>query len=81
MSTSIGRTGMDRRFSIVPLSRSRVIASAVIMTIVMVRTTPIRPGTNIELRNNFRIVECVNTQIDGAVGSGEKCERAFEIVL
>ncbi len=43
--TSSGRTGIERRFSIVPRSRSRVIASAVIMIIVIVRTTPIRPGT------------------------------------
>ena len=43
--TSNGRVGMERRFSIVPRSRSRVIAKPVIMTIVIVRTTPIRPGT------------------------------------
>ena len=36
---------MASRFSIVPRSRSRVMASAVIITIVMVSTTPIRPGT------------------------------------
>ena len=45
MSTSLGRVGMERRFSIVPRSRSRVMASPVIMIIVMVRITPIRPGT------------------------------------
>ena len=44
-STSSGRVGMERRFSIVPRSRSRVIARPVIMIMVMVRTTPIRPGT------------------------------------
>ena len=33
------------RFSIVPRSRSRVMASAVIITIVIVSTTPMRPGT------------------------------------
>ncbi len=44
-STSTGRVGMESRFSIVPRSRSRVIASAVIMTMVIVRTTPSRPGT------------------------------------
>ena len=40
-----GVTGSDNRFSIVPRSRSRVMASAVITTMVMVSTTPIRPGT------------------------------------
>ncbi len=44
-STSNGRVGIESRFSIVPRSRSRVIASAVIMTMVMVSTTPISPGT------------------------------------
>ena len=43
--TSMGRTGIERRFSIVPRSRSRVIASAVMITMVMVSTTPMRPGT------------------------------------
>ena len=43
--TSTGRTGVASRFSIVPRSRSRVTASEVMMTIVMVRTTPISPGT------------------------------------
>ena len=36
---------MESRFSMVPRSRSRVIARPVIMIIVSVRTTPIRPGT------------------------------------
>ena len=35
----------NSRFSIVPRSRSRVMASAVIITIVIVSITPIRPGT------------------------------------
>ena len=43
--TSIGRTGMANRFSMVPRSRSRVTASAVIITMVMVRITARRPGT------------------------------------
>ncbi len=43
--TSNGRTGVASRFSIVPRSRSRVIASAVMTTIVIVRTTPMSPGT------------------------------------
>ncbi len=43
--TSSGETGVAKRFSMVPRSRSRVMASAVIITIVMVRITPIRPGT------------------------------------
>ncbi|MNL25684.1 hypothetical protein D3C87_1471720 [compost metagenome] len=43
--TSSGCTGVASRFSIVPRSRSRVIARPVIITIVMVRITPIRPGT------------------------------------
>jgi hypothetical protein len=43
--TSIGRTGIASRFSIVPRSRSRVTASAVIITMVMVRITASRPGT------------------------------------
>ncbi len=43
--TSNGRTGMASRFSIVPRSRSRVTAIAVIITMVMVRIVPIRPGT------------------------------------
>ena len=45
MMTSTGRSGVESRFSIVPLSRSRVMASAVMMTIVIVRITPISPGT------------------------------------
>ena len=45
ISTSNGRVGMDRRFSIVPRSRSRVMARPVMMTMVIVSTTPIRPGT------------------------------------
>ena len=45
ISTSAGRAGMESRFSIVPRSRSRVMARPVIMTMVIVRTTPIRPGT------------------------------------
>ena len=43
--TSSGRTGVASRFSMVPRSRSRVMASEVIITMVMVRITPIRPGT------------------------------------
>ena len=43
--TSSGRVGMASRFSIVPVSRSRVMASPVMSTIVMVSTTPISPGT------------------------------------
>ena len=43
--TSIGRTGVASRFSIVPRSRSRVTESEVMMTIVIVSTTPIKPGT------------------------------------
>ena len=35
-----GRAGMESRFSMVPLSCSRVMASAVMTTMVMVRTTP-----------------------------------------
>ncbi len=45
ISTSLGRVGMESRFSIVPRSRSRVMARPVIMIIVMVRITPMRPGT------------------------------------
>ena len=36
---------MESRFSMVPRSRSRVMASAVIMIIVIVSITPIKPGT------------------------------------
>ena len=43
--TSNGRTGIANRFSIVPRSRSRVMARPVISTIISVRITPIRPGT------------------------------------
>jgi len=43
--TSSGCAGIASRFSIVPRSRSRVIASPVIITIVIVRMTPISPGT------------------------------------
>jgi hypothetical protein len=45
MITSPGRAGVDSRFSIVPRSRSRVMASAVMMIIVIVSITPMRPGT------------------------------------
>ena len=41
----IGRAGVASRFSKVPRSRSRVIASPVISTIVIVRMVPSRPGT------------------------------------
>ena len=40
-----GESGIASRFSIVPRSRSRVIARPVIITIVIVRITPINPGT------------------------------------
>lgn len=43
--TSKGRTGMASRFSMVPRSYSRVTASAVIITMVMVRMMPRSPGT------------------------------------
>jgi hypothetical protein len=43
--TSIGRTGIASKDSIVPRSRSRVTASDVITTMVIVSTTPSRPGT------------------------------------
>ncbi len=43
--TSSTVAGVASRFSIVPRSRSRVIASPVIITIVIVRITPISPGT------------------------------------
>jgi hypothetical protein len=43
--TSSGRTGVASRFSMVPRSRSRVIAMEVIITSVMVSTTPMSPGT------------------------------------
>ena len=45
--TSMGRTGVESRFSIVPRSRSRVMARAVMITIVIVSTTPMRPGTTL----------------------------------
>ena len=45
MMTSPGCTGVESRFSIVPRSRSRVMASPVMMIIVIVSITPIRPGT------------------------------------
>ena len=41
----LGRVGIERRFSIVPRSRSRVMARPVIITIVMVKITPMSPGT------------------------------------
>ncbi len=41
----MGRTGVASRFSMVPRSRSRVIAIEVIITMVIVSTTPISPGT------------------------------------
>ncbi len=43
--TSTGNAGVDRRFSNVPRSRSRVMARPVISTMVMVRITPSSPGT------------------------------------
>ena len=42
---SRGLIGEDNRFSMVPRSRSLVMARPVIITVVMVRITPIRPGT------------------------------------
>src|SRR6266853_1966380 len=41
----MGRTGVASRFSIVPRSRSRVMASEVMITMVMVSIVPTRPGT------------------------------------
>ncbi len=43
--TSTAVAGVASRFSIVPRSVSRVIASPVISTMVIVRITPISPGT------------------------------------
>ena len=42
---SEGRAGIASRFSIVPRSISRVSAIEVIITIVICRMTPSRPGT------------------------------------
>ncbi len=42
---STGLMGMASRFSMVPRSISRVTASAVYIIMVMVSTTPSRPGT------------------------------------
>ena len=42
---STGVIGIDRRFSIVPRSISRVTESAVKISIVMVRMVPTSPGT------------------------------------
>ncbi|HYJ08638.1 MAG TPA: hypothetical protein VEX18_06505 [Polyangiaceae bacterium] len=44
-TSSTRRTGETISCSSVPRSRSRAIAIAVSMTIVMVKITPIRPGT------------------------------------
>ncbi len=43
--TSSGRAVVASRLSMVPRSRSRVTAIAVIITSVIVRMVPIRPGT------------------------------------
>ena len=43
--TSIGRTGIASRFSIVPRSLSRVIDSVVTNSVEMVSTMQISPGT------------------------------------
>ena len=45
MMTSLGCTGVESRFSIVPRSRSRVMAKPVMMIIVIVSITPMSPGT------------------------------------
>ena len=58
--TSSGRTGVASRFSIVPRSRSRVIARPVIITIVIVRITPIRPGTMLYCVIAFGVVAAVD---------------------
>ena len=44
----------------VPRSRSRVMASPVIITMVSVSTTPIRPGHHVVLRNVVGVVELVH---------------------
>ena len=72
ISTSLGRVGMERRFSIVPRSRSRVMARPVIMIIVMVRITPMRPGTMLYWVIDLGVVERVDAQIDRAGGLLEK---------
>ena len=50
--TSIGRAGVASRFSKVPRSRSRVIASPVMSTMVMVKITPIH-NNNACARNDI----------------------------
>ena len=62
--TSSGSTGVASRFSIVPRSRSRVIASPVIMTIVMVRITPMRPGTTLYCVIALGVVEPVDLHVE-----------------
>ena len=47
-----------------PRSRSRVIASAVIITIVIVRITPIRPGHDVVLRDALGVVAAVHAHLE-----------------
>ena len=70
ISTSAGWAGMDSRFSIVPRSRSRVMPRPVIMIIVIVRTTPIRPGTMLYWVIPSGLYSVVDAQVDGVLARG-----------
>ena len=73
----------------VPRSRSRVIASPVIITIVMVRITPMRPGTMLFCATPFGVVEPVDPHLERQLSAARAratpdrarkgCERAGEL--
>ena len=79
--TSLGRVGMESRFSIVPRSRSRVIARPVIMTIVMRQDHAHEAGHDVVLGDDLRVVERVDPHVDRAVGGVERSERALQVLL
>src|SRR5262249_8285599 len=80
MRTSLGRVGIERRFSIVPRSRSRVMARPVIITIVMVNHAH-ETRNDVVLRNNFGIVGRVDAKFDWPACRTERSKRSFQIVL
>ncbi len=68
--TSIGRVGMERRFSMVPLSRSRVIARRGDHDHGHREDDAHQAGHDIVLRDRFGVVERVDPQVDGTVAPG-----------
>ena len=77
--TSIGRAGVASRFSMVPSSRSRVTASAVISTMVTVRMTREQAGHDVEPRLALGIVAALQHELDGFGTAAQRFQRTDQV--